>query len=205
VCWNELPNGSLPRGDKSKYTDKQKRKAKHIEKGYERRGISKDEAERRAWATVNKSSGGGKKSGSGRGRKENKGPLRKADGRAVRPPVARKRANYTNDHSEAASSCQKERQEGGGGREKEKDHQPLAKEDANGTRKRGSQGRREEALASIAPGFQRKSTIPNPRTKGRSTLLKRPSAVISKRCTESESLGSIFAYAHAPQLHGGLN
>lgn len=62
----------MPRGDKSKYTDKQKRQAEHIEEGYEERGVSKDEAERRAWATVNKESGGGKKSGSGRGRKTNK-------------------------------------------------------------------------------------------------------------------------------------
>ena len=56
----------MPRGDKDKYTDKQKRQAEHIEKGYEKRGVSNDEAERRAWATVNKESGGGKKSGSGR-------------------------------------------------------------------------------------------------------------------------------------------
>jgi plasmid stabilization system protein ParE len=61
----------MPRGDKSSYTDKQKRKAEHIEKGYEKRGASKKEAERRAWATVNKESGGGKKSGSRRGKKEN--------------------------------------------------------------------------------------------------------------------------------------
>jgi plasmid stabilization system protein ParE len=56
----------MPRGDKDKYTDKQKRQAEHIEEGYEKRGVSTDEAERRAWATVNKESGGGKKSGSGR-------------------------------------------------------------------------------------------------------------------------------------------
>jgi plasmid stabilization system protein ParE len=56
----------MPRGDKDKYTDKQKRQAEHIEKGYEKRGVSNDEAERRAWSTVNKESGGGKKSGSGR-------------------------------------------------------------------------------------------------------------------------------------------
>lgn len=61
----------MPRGDKSSYTDKQKRKAEHIEEGYEKRGASKSEAERRAWATVNKESGGGKKSGSGRGKTEN--------------------------------------------------------------------------------------------------------------------------------------
>jgi hypothetical protein len=67
----------MPRGDKDAYTDKQKRQAEHIEEGYKNRGVSEDEAERRAWATVNKSSGGGKKSGSGRGKKTNKGPSKK--------------------------------------------------------------------------------------------------------------------------------
>ena len=56
----------MPRGAKDKYTDKQKRQAEHIEEGYEKRGLSNDEAEKRAWATVNKNDGGGKKSGSGR-------------------------------------------------------------------------------------------------------------------------------------------
>jgi plasmid stabilization system protein ParE len=67
----------MARGSKSKYTGKQKRKAEHIEEGYEKRGTSKKEAERRAWATVNKESGGGKKSGSGRGKKESKASSRK--------------------------------------------------------------------------------------------------------------------------------
>lgn len=58
----------MPRGDNSAYTDKQKRKAQHIEEGYEHRGVPKEEAESRAWATVNKESGGGNKSGSGRGK-----------------------------------------------------------------------------------------------------------------------------------------
>lgn len=58
----------MPRGDKSAYTDKQERKADHIKEGYEKKGVSKKEAERRAWATVNKDDGGGKKSGSGRGK-----------------------------------------------------------------------------------------------------------------------------------------
>ena len=58
----------MPQGDKSAYTDKQKRKAQHIEEGYEERGLSEKEAERRAWATVNKESGGGNKSGSGSGK-----------------------------------------------------------------------------------------------------------------------------------------
>ena len=56
----------MPQGDKSKYTDKQKRQAAHIEQSYEARGVSEEEAKKRAWATVNAESGGGKKSGSGR-------------------------------------------------------------------------------------------------------------------------------------------
>ncbi|KAF3996318.1 hypothetical protein [Glaciimonas immobilis] len=56
----------MPRGDKSSYTDKQKRQTAHIEEGYEKKGVPKDEAVRRAWATENKVSGGGKKTGSGR-------------------------------------------------------------------------------------------------------------------------------------------
>ncbi len=62
----------MPRGDKSKYTGKQDRKADHIAKGYKKRGVSAKEAERRAWATVNKESGGGNKSGSGRGKPDTK-------------------------------------------------------------------------------------------------------------------------------------
>lgn len=62
----------MPRGDKSKYTDKQKRQAEHIEEGYERRGIAENEAEKRAWATVNKIYGGGEKSGSGKSKGINK-------------------------------------------------------------------------------------------------------------------------------------
>jgi hypothetical protein len=68
---------AMPRGDKDKYTDKQKRKAAHIEEGYEEAGVSEKEAERRAWATVNKESGGGNKSGSGRGVKDTNVPARK--------------------------------------------------------------------------------------------------------------------------------
>ena len=67
----------MPQGDKSAYTDKQKRKAEHIEEGYEERGLSENEAERRAWATVNAMDHGGKKSGAGRGRAVNKAPARK--------------------------------------------------------------------------------------------------------------------------------
>ncbi|MBJ6144564.1 hypothetical protein [Hymenobacter sp. BT559] len=58
----------MSQGDKSKYTDKQKRQAEHIEESYEKKGVPEDEAEARAWATVNKQDGGGKKPG-GSGRK----------------------------------------------------------------------------------------------------------------------------------------
>jgi hypothetical protein len=67
----------MPRGDKSSYSSKQRRRAHHIEEGYERRGTLKKEAERRAWATVNKESHGGKKRGSGRGRSENRSASRR--------------------------------------------------------------------------------------------------------------------------------
>lgn len=62
----------MPRGDKSKYTEKQKRQATHIEEGYEERGVPEEVAKQRAWATVNKMDGGGKKSGSGRATKDSK-------------------------------------------------------------------------------------------------------------------------------------
>jgi hypothetical protein len=80
----------MPRGDKSKYTDKQKRQAEHIEEGYEERGVSEKEAERRAWATVNKSTGGGKKSGSGRGKKVNKAPAKKGGKKGGKKTAAKK-------------------------------------------------------------------------------------------------------------------
>lgn len=67
----------MAKGDKSKYTSKQKRQAEHIEEGYEKRGVSKKIAKARAWATVNKSSHGGKKSGSGRGKKEDHSSAKK--------------------------------------------------------------------------------------------------------------------------------
>ena len=87
----------MPRGDKSSYSRKQKRKARHIEEGYEKRGVSEKEAERRAWATVNKESGGGKRSGSGRGTKRSHAASRKGGrlgGRASarRPAAVRSRS-----------------------------------------------------------------------------------------------------------------
>lgn len=68
----------MPRGRKEKYSAKQKRRAEHIEEGYRERGVPDEEAERRAWATVNRMTGGGKKpGGSGRGKATNKEPARK--------------------------------------------------------------------------------------------------------------------------------
>ena len=87
----------MPSGDKSKYTDKQERKAQHIEQSYESRGVSEKEAERRAWATVNKDDGGGKRAGgSGRG-KSTGHPAAHKGGRvggaasAARSPTSRSR------------------------------------------------------------------------------------------------------------------
>ena len=84
----------MPRGDKGSYTDKQKRQAEHIEEGYEDRGVPAGEAKKRAWATVNAMTGGGKKSGSGRGKKVNKAPAKKGGRKggqaaAARPAAAR--------------------------------------------------------------------------------------------------------------------
>jgi plasmid stabilization system protein ParE len=73
----------MPQGSKAKYTSKQDRQAEHIEEGYEKRGVSKDEAEARAWATVNKMTGGGKKAGSGRGKPVNKEPAKKGGRKAA--------------------------------------------------------------------------------------------------------------------------
>jgi hypothetical protein len=91
----------MPRGDKSSYTNKQKRMAEHIEEGYEDRGVPRKEAERRAWATVNKETHGGKKSGSGRGKTRSYSASRKGGriggprgGKAAarRPAAARSRS-----------------------------------------------------------------------------------------------------------------
>jgi len=78
----------MPRGDKSSYTDKQKRKAEHIEQGYEKRGVPEAEAERRAWAAVNKDSGGGNKSGSGRGKPDTHASSRQGGQAAADRPAA---------------------------------------------------------------------------------------------------------------------
>ena len=92
----------MPRGDKSSYTGKQKRKAEHIEDSYEERGVSHDEAERRAWATVNKESGGGKKSGSGRGKRENRSASRKGGRKGGRAAASRSKVARSSSAKKAA-------------------------------------------------------------------------------------------------------
>jgi hypothetical protein len=94
----------MPRGDKSSYTSKQKRQAEHIEEGYEKRGVPSDEAERRAWATVNKETGGGKKSGSGRGKKVSKAPSRKGAKKGGASSAARPKAARSKSAKKAAAT-----------------------------------------------------------------------------------------------------
>jgi len=82
----------MPRGDKSSYTSKQKRQAAHIVEGYKHRGVPEKEAKARAWATVNKSDHGGKKSGSGRGTTTNQAPAQRGGSLAGRATAIRKTA-----------------------------------------------------------------------------------------------------------------
>ena len=101
----------MPRGDKGAYTDKQKRKAQHIEQSYEERGVPKETAEARAWATVNKESGGGNKSGSGRGKAENHASSRKGGRKGGAASAGRSAA----DRSAAAKKGWETRRKRGNG------------------------------------------------------------------------------------------
>jgi hypothetical protein len=98
----------MPRGDKSSYTDKQKRQAEHIEEGYEHRGVSHDESERRAWATVNAETHGGKKTGSGRGKEEDHGPSRKG-GKLGGKAAAKRPASERSRSAKKAAQTRKRR------------------------------------------------------------------------------------------------
>jgi hypothetical protein len=95
----------MPRGDKSKYTEKQKRQAEHIEEGYKERGVGEQEAERRAWATVNEMTGGGKKpGGSGRGKKMNKAAARKGGRIGGAASAARSKTQRSRSAKKAAQT-----------------------------------------------------------------------------------------------------
>jgi hypothetical protein len=103
LCKEEI---QMPRGDKSSYSDKQRRKAEHIEEGYESRGVPAREAERRAWATVNQETGGGKVSGSGRGKRPNRAPSRKG-GRLGGAAAAKRPARARSAAAKKAAATRK--------------------------------------------------------------------------------------------------
>ncbi len=92
----------MPSGDKSTYTNKQKRQAEHIAEGYTKRGVPKDVAKERAWATVNKMTGGGKKSGSGRGKPINKAPALKGGRKGGAASASRSAAERSASAKKAA-------------------------------------------------------------------------------------------------------
>lgn len=100
----------MPKGDKSKYTDKQKRKAEHIEEGYEKRGVPAGEAKGRAWATVNKESGGGNKSGSGRGKADTKVSSKKGGKKGGAASSSRTAAERSASAKKAAATRKKNRE-----------------------------------------------------------------------------------------------
>jgi len=102
----------MPRGEKTKYTDKQKRQAEHIEEGYEDRGVSEGEAKRRAWATVNAMTAGGKKSGSGRGKATNKAPAKKGGKKGGEASAARPAAERSASAKKAARTRARHKKEG---------------------------------------------------------------------------------------------
>jgi len=116
----------MARGDKSSYTGKQKRQAEHIEEGYEKRGVSKKTAEARAWATVNKMTGGGKKSGSGRGKKVNKSPAKKGGKLGGRATAAKKSSGKSKAAAKGSTSSKRK---------------PAAKKKSPAKRKSSSRGR----------------------------------------------------------------
>jgi plasmid stabilization system protein ParE len=101
---NRTREWTMPRGDKSSYTDKQMRQAEHIEQGYEKRGIAAREAARRAWATVNKETHGGKKSGSGRGKPEDHAPSRKGGRLGGQASASRSAAARSRSAKKAAAT-----------------------------------------------------------------------------------------------------
>jgi hypothetical protein len=93
----------MPRGDKSKYTNKQDRQAQHIEEGYEDRGLPPQEAKRRAWATVNKIHGGGEKpGGGGYGKAENRSVYESGGKKGGRAAAGRPKAERSTSAKKAA-------------------------------------------------------------------------------------------------------
>jgi plasmid stabilization system protein ParE len=100
----------MARGDKSKYTDKQKRQAEHIAESYESRGTDETEATRRAWATVNKETGGGKKSGSGRGKAVSHASSKKGGAKGGAASASRSAAERSASARKAAETRKRNRE-----------------------------------------------------------------------------------------------
>jgi plasmid stabilization system protein ParE len=100
----------MARGDKSKYTDKQKRQAEHIEEGYEKRGVPVKEAKGRAWATVNKETGGGNKSGSGRGKPDTNVSSKKGGKKGGAASASRTAAERSASARKAAATRKKNKE-----------------------------------------------------------------------------------------------
>ena len=125
-------------GDKSAYTDKQKRQAEHIAEGYEERGVPHDEAEGRAWATVNAEAGGGKKSGSGRGKARNHAPSRRGGERGGAASASRPAADRSESAKKAAGGAQPE-------------ERSASAKKAAATRKRNAEARRRPRASSARP------------------------------------------------------
>ncbi|WP_185984938.1 plasmid stabilization protein [Aureimonas mangrovi] len=105
----------MPRGDKSKYTDKQERKADAIADSYEKRGVSEKEAERRAWATVNKDDGGGNKpGGSGRGKETGNPAAHKGGEKGGKAAASRSAADRSASAKKAAETRKRNREKAAG-------------------------------------------------------------------------------------------
>jgi plasmid stabilization system protein ParE len=102
----------MPRGDKSSYTDRQERKADHIAESYEKKGVSTKEAESRAWATVNKDDGGGKKSGSGRGKDTGHPAAHKGGEKGGRASASRPASQRSTSARKAAATRRRNRENG---------------------------------------------------------------------------------------------
>lgn len=140
----QLEVTTMPRGDKSAYTDKQKRQAAEIEEGYVKRGVSRREAERRAWATVNKETGGGKKSGSGRGKKTTRSSSRKGGKKGGRAAASRSKSSRSSAARKAASTRRRRaggtRKSTGGSRSRKRSSSSRARSTSR-SRSRASGGR----------------------------------------------------------------
>ncbi|HEY0978143.1 MAG TPA: hypothetical protein VGE21_11800 [Flavobacteriales bacterium] len=133
--WRRSKNSTIPRGDKSSYTGKQQRQAEHIEQGYKEKGLSTDEAERRAWATVNKQDGGGKKAGSGRWKAVAKSAVKKGTARKTEAKSASRKGTAEKAETRQATGKKSAAKKAGTGRSTVR--KAAAKKTASRTTRKG--------------------------------------------------------------------